>query len=270
MLGAIGTCRRIAVTAAFTAVLSVQPSCSDPVEPISFVNPLLSTVAFDGYAFAIPNWGLLVISSAPLDSSYRPASRQRIPVSIQTSGGDSEIVNLWLYACGTPPSIYACQELDLVMKNGERADSLQQVMEQIPARFLGISVSGEVAGVRVFDPAVVPRALELLRAQSGVQYAASSALFFPTTTLGTTSSLSSALTGALPIGLGAAIPGDGHLQLLTLTDTVTATYVQPDSSLLGDTIEVSSAAMLRRTGTIPSRGMRVLANQRVGGAHKLR
>lgn len=270
MLVVTVTSRRIAVTAALTAVLSVQPSCSDPVEPISLVNPPLSMLAFDGYAFAIPDWGLLVISGAPLDSSYKPASRQRIPVSIQTRGGDSETVNLWLFACGTPPSIYACQELDLVMKNGERADSLQQVMEQIPARFLGISVSGEAAGVRVFDPAVVPRALDLLRAQSNVQYAANSTLFFPATTLGTTSSLSSALTGALPIGMGAAVPGDGHLQLLTLTDTVIATYVQPDSSVLGDTIEVSSAAMLRRTGAIPSRGMRVFPSPGVGGGRNQR
>jgi hypothetical protein len=193
---------------------------------------MLSTVGFDSFSSAPGNGGLVVLSAVPADLSYRPGSRERIPVTLTSTGGDSETVRLWSYACGEAPRIYVCEELELHMRSGFRAESLRTSLDQIPARFIVVSVSGSVAGVRVFDPDDADRAIMFLRAQPGVQDVFHSILLFTTAAPSSSAANPIAdLSGAVSFDLASPVRGDRHVQARS-GDTLRASYLQPDGSRL--------------------------------------
>lgn len=211
--------------------LGILLNCSEALGPIVLVNPSLSSVTFDSFDSSVKDWGLISLTGIPADSSYRPGGRDRIPLAFTASSGDSEVVWLSPYACGNPPSVFACQDLDLVMKSGFRADSLRAAMDEIPARFISVSVTGSVAGVRVFDPDYAARAIRILRQQPSVQYAGNAALLFTTGIGGGSSNGILGLTGALPLDFASAVRSDGHIQAQS-GDTLRIAYRQPDGSQL--------------------------------------
>jgi hypothetical protein len=115
------------------------------------------------------------------------------------------------------------------MDSGYQAQQLRPVMDQIPARFILVSVSGRVAGIWVFDQARVNDAIAILARQPGVKYVGLALLF----STGAGSAVSPELEGALPLDFARAVPRDGHLQARS-GDTLTVTYAQPTGVLLSN------------------------------------
>lgn len=208
--------------------------CADPIGPIVIVNPPLAAISFDSFESSLQDWGLVVIAAVPADTTYRPGDRERVSVKLTSSRGDSEAVRMSPYFCSTGDRIEACQQLDLVMRTGYQAQSLRPVMDQIPARFLGVSVTGSVAGLRVFDPDDVSRAVALLGTQPAVEYVGRSALLF-TTLAGPFPG--AGLSGGVPMDMRLVVRGNGHVEALS-GDTLWIAYQQPDGTSLSATIVV--------------------------------
>lgn len=214
---------------ALAAVLGMGLTCAccHSLEPIVHVRPLLSVVNVDDFTSSFVDWGLVAVSGLPADTSYRLGSREQIPVSITASGGDTESVELSSLACGEPPAVYACHELELEMDSGYQAQQLRPSMDQIPARFILVSVSGRVAGIWVFDEARVNDAIAILARQPGVKYVGLALLG----AAGGGGSVSPELEGAAPLDFAPVIPRDGHLQART-GDTLTVAYDQANGTQL--------------------------------------
>jgi hypothetical protein len=219
-----------AALVAATGILGLASSCSRSTEPPVQVHPLLSAVNVDDFTSSFVDGGLVAVSGLPTDTSYRPGARDRIPVDIMSSSGDTESVELSPYACGEPPTVYACHELSLEMNSGYRAQQLRQVMDGIPARFILVSVTGQSAGIWVFDPASLDDAIRLLARQPGVRYVGRALLGGGGGSSGG-SGVSPTLAGALPLDFTRVVPRDGHLQARSGV-TLTVTYNEPNGMRL--------------------------------------
>jgi len=222
-----------AIAAAVTALTALQlgSACSRSLEPLVQVHPLLSAVNVDDFTSSFVDWGLVAVSGLPADTSYRLGARDRIPVNITSSGGDTESVELSPYVCGAPATMYACQELSLEMDSGYQAQGLRPAMDKIPARFILVSVTGQDAGIWVFDPARLNDAIGILARQRGVRYVGPASLFSVGGGSGGSGSISPELEGALPLDFLRVAPHDGHLQTRS-GDTLTVSYSQPNGTRL--------------------------------------
>ncbi len=218
---------RSAVRTLVAASGVVMFACSRSTEPIVQVHPLLTSAGVDDFTSAFVDWGLVAVSALPADTSYRPGPRDRIPVAVTSSSGDTESVGLSSIVCGQPPTLYACRQLELQMDSGYQAQQLRLAMDQIPARFTLVSVTGQVAGVWVFEPASLDNAIEILSRQPGVKHVGLALI----SSVGGGGSASPYLEGALPLDFLRVVPGDGHLQARS-GDTLTVTYDQPNGTQL--------------------------------------
>jgi hypothetical protein len=213
--------------AAVLAATALASTCARLLEPLAQVHPLLALAKIDDFTSSLVDSGLIAISALPADTSYRLGPRDRIPVAITTSGRDSEAVELSQSVCGEPPTLYACRELELQMDSGYQAQQLRPVVDQIPARFILVSVSGQVAGIWVFEPASLDDAIGILSRQRGVKYVGLALIY----SVAGGGGASPYLEGALPLDFARVVPHDGHVQARS-GDTLTVTYDQPDRTQL--------------------------------------
>jgi len=226
-----GLLKALVGAAAVLGTIGTAATCSRSLEPLVQVHPMLSTVNVDDFTSSFVDWGLVAVSGLPADTSYRLGARDQIPVNITSSGGDTESVELSPLVCGSPPTVYACQELDLEMDSGYQAQQLRPVMDQIPARFILVSVTGQDAGIWVFDPARLNDAISILARQPHVRYVGPTGIGAVAGGSGGGGSTAPDLEGALPLDFVRVVPRDGHLQARS-GDTLTVTYSQPNGTQL--------------------------------------
>lgn len=213
----------------FAAVLGI--ACAHPLSP-TYVQVPLHELRVDDFYSVLRDSGLIAVVALPTDTSYRVGAAERIRIQVTTSSGDSEAVELEKEVC--EPGPYLCTGLFVTMRDGHVANELKALLEAVPARLWGVSVSARYAGVRVFDSRDVPRAERAIRAHPGVQFVEKDILGFagdPTT------SASSRLFAAAPIDISPVVPGDHRIQVAH-GDRVWLSYAQPGGGRLENSVQV--------------------------------
>jgi hypothetical protein len=167
----------------------------------------------------------------PSDTSFRLGSHKRVPVEVETSGGDHEVINLFRVIC--PPRVrgpyFECFQYTIMMLPGHSASELAGLVAEIGDRYLGLSLSGQLASIMVFDPEDLIRHAERAREWPGVSivqlvHGASGPGGFASDPRGW-------LMSPIRVDSGSAVPGDGRLQI-GAGDTVEVRYTQPTGGLL--------------------------------------
>lgn len=205
--------------------------CASPLSP-TYIQVPLQELHVDEFYSVLRDTGLIALAALPADTSYRVGTTERIRIQVTTSSGDSETVELEKEVC--IPGPYLCTSLFVTMRDGHGANELYTLLESVPARLWGMSVSTRYAGVRVFDSRDVPRAERALRAHPGVQFVGRDLLGSagdPTT------SAYSRLFAAAPIDFSPVVRGDHRIQVAH-GDSVWLSYGQPRGGRLENAVQV--------------------------------
>lgn len=213
------------------AGLLLTVACSDLFAPDRNVHPRLQELEF-GWFTRLRHGGLLYVDGVPADLGFRLQSSQRVPIELTVSSGDRETAGLYRFYCPPRerPQGFLCFQFGIGMRDGFHASDLAGHVAALGGRFTLISVSGSFADVTLFDAdALVGAARRALRwpgvATVDLWYSGCQDTSPPWC-----ASLSR-LTVPVPVDTGAAIPGDGIMQVRS-GDTVTVSYRQPDGSAL--------------------------------------
>jgi hypothetical protein len=173
----------------------------------------------------------MYVDGYPADTAFRLKSNQRLPVEITTTSGDRETAGLRRYLC--PPRErgphFSCFDFLIVMQAGFDVRSVAGQLAAVGGRFNLVSSSGTMAGVVLFSPDDLVRHARDARSWLGVAY---TELSFPFCAEWAPGCLSlSQLAAPVPVDSGAAVPGDGIVQVRS-GDTVVVAYRQPGGQLL--------------------------------------
>lgn len=233
-------CRRAHRPRLSAAILGavVFLACADATGPSAEVTPELSVVAFDDLRTILGHGGLLWVLAFPADSSFRLARDRRVPVEVEVSSGDRETAYLYRNLCPARDGalrVYSCFNFGILMKDGHHAADVADQVAAIGGRFNLISASGWLASVTVFTPEKEVRLAERARSWPGVER---TSLSSPACLPGVPRCRPDLrLTVPLPVDTGAAVPGDGIVQLRS-GDTVTVRYLQPHGGTVGEWVRV--------------------------------
>jgi hypothetical protein len=195
---------------------------------------MLANVAVDSFFSVLRDSGLVVVTAIPIDTVSRPGSSERVRLYLRSDAGDSETIDLGPRLCGPPATAYDCTSLSILLKDGHRATDLQPVLASIPARLWLVSISGLLAGVRVFDRDRVDGAMRLLASQPAVRAVERDS---PGWTDTPPLAAFAELSGALPLDFAQPVRGDGTLQSRP-GDTLRVSYRQPDGTTLSSAMPV--------------------------------
>jgi hypothetical protein len=200
------------------------------------VMPTLRALVIDDLITSLRHGGILNIMGFPADRAFRLGPRDRVPVEVSVTSGDAEAVGLYRTFC--PPRRrtegYDCFRFSIVMLDGYHARDLADRVAALGGRFILVSATGWLGVVTLFDPHDLVRRARSARAWPGVKFTALGYWFCP---LDMPDCLSdSDLELPVPVDSGAAVPGDGIVQVRS-GDTVTVRYRQPG----GGTIEARRA-----------------------------
>jgi hypothetical protein len=219
------------------ALLGLMVACADLTGPDRVDPPRLRTLSLtdDLLATNLRDGGVFFISATPVDTSFRLPRGQRLPLSVTVSSGDEERAGLSRRHCPARERTtagYPCFKFQVFMKEGHRPLELADQVAAVGGRFY--LVSSNFAGVIMFEPELVRQARAATR-WPGVAYAA----LMGTGCLPEAPCLNSNsdLVVPMPLDFGAAIPGDGIVQVRS-GDVVTATYQQPNGGTIQATAQV--------------------------------
>jgi hypothetical protein len=205
--------------------ICLQASCSSPQEPrLEALHPDLTSVAVDNFYSVLSDSGIIVVRAAPQDTAFRLGINQRVTVSVVTTSGDSETVELAPDLC--PPEPHQCSSIAVTMNSGGDVRSLRGAIENVGARLRSASPSGLFGAAWVLEPAHFASALQAIASLPGVQTAE------PDNVGGITGPDYSAMSGGLPMDRAQVhVRGDHHLQFAP-GDTITVSYRLSSGQLL--------------------------------------
>lgn len=206
-------------------------ACSDPLSPRDIEHPELRSVTIDDARSRLVSAGVLTVIAFPADTSFRLRSHQRVPIELVTSAGDRESIRLFRLVC--PARVrgpyFECFRYDVLMKAGHDAREVAEFVNQLNDRLLGISASGQLASITVFDPEdQIPHA-ERARSWPGV-----GTVQLPQGGSGPGGYASDPrgwLMAPIRVDFATVAPHDGVLQVHT-GDTVQVWYAQPSGATL--------------------------------------
>jgi hypothetical protein len=181
--------------------------------------------------------GLLFMEALPADTAYRLPSGRRVPVDVHVSSGDREVLQLFRLRC--PPresGTFNCFKFWFVMDEGHHAHEVAGHVAAIGGRFESISISGVMGSVVLFSPEGLVRQARAARSWPGVWRTNLSFLECQSWAPAECGSRAW-LAAPMPVDTGAAIPGDGILQVRP-GDTVRLVYTQPSGGVLEYTLQV--------------------------------
>ena len=197
--------------------------------PLTFMEERLDSLWVEPVYSDVRDSGLLVAMATPADTSFRLPSNARLKLQLTTSGGDSEEWAFWPYMCGNRD----CSAVTITMNDGYDVTSLQSFFFSIPSRLWSVSVTGRIGGLRLFDPARMATALDLISRQSTVQVVEADQIG----TGGFATLPRWHVLSAIPIDFRTPRHNDGVLQVAS-AQTIELRYVQPDSSFLSITMVI--------------------------------
>lgn len=226
------------VTLGLAAGLAVTAACADLLGPDRLVTPQLQEIWIPPYFM---DAGIMYVEGYPADTMFRLESGQRVPVEITVSSGDSEATGLYRRLC--PPRErgpgYDCFEFELHMRDGYFAQDLADHVAEMGGRFFTFWDGGRYAAVELFSPDDLVGRARRARSLNGVE---STDLVWDQGSIDgepLSHRFRSLLRVPLPVDIGAAVPGDGIVQVRR-GDTVAVVYRQP-----------SGGGVLRARETVP-------------------
>jgi hypothetical protein len=231
---------RHAAGGAVVLVLVAGAACSDPTGPVQHVSPWLRTFWLD-YS-TLRHGGFLTIEAVPQNPEFRLGANQRVPVEVTVSSGDRETVELYRMTCPDRERgwKYNCFRFLVWMHEGHVAHDLEEHVAAIGGRMWVMGSSGRLAAIVVFEPGVVLRHAMDARSWPGVQLVETSlpvcnhAVEHGPHSCPPNISL---LSRPLPVDTGAAVPGDGIVQVRS-GDVIVVSHRQPSGAMLRDSIGV--------------------------------
>ncbi len=207
--------------------------CTGIFSPRRDVHPALQQLTFDDLFSNLRTGGLVYVEGVPADAAFRLEVGRRVPIEVTASSGDREAVGLYRRYCPFTDRIqfghFDCFRFVIYMQIGTDARTLARQVAAIGGRFDLISATGGIGGVTLFAPDGLIQSARSARSWPGVAHVTlSSEMCAPSTPA---CPGWSALELPLPVDTGAAVQGDGVLQVRP-GDTLVASYRQPSGALL--------------------------------------
>ncbi len=213
--------------------LALTAACSDIFGPKQAANPELQQLIVDDLFTNLREGGLIYIDGLPASTGFRLKSGQRVPVEVAVSSGDRENAGLYRQFCPFTDRVqfghFDCFRFTIYMQMGLDVRTLAGRVTAMKGRYDLISATGWIGGVTLFSPEDLVAHARSARSWPGVAFVRLSSVACAPGSLACGSS--SALEVPLPVDTGAAVLGDGILQVRS-GDIVVVSYHQPSGSTL--------------------------------------
>jgi hypothetical protein len=214
--------------------------CVDLFGPGSRLHPELASLSLQRYVGVVPSDGIITLTAYPVDETLRLGHGQRVPVVVQSSGGDLEQALLWRRDC--PPRErgpgFFCFQFVVYMRDGHQVSEVADEARRLGAR---VTLSF-IRGNNEVWASSKSSTVYFFTEESPVAYARKAhswpGVWFAVLSSGGCQEFSSPNCGSrawmfvpVPADTGAAVPWDGVVQFRS-GDTISAVYDQPSGGRL--------------------------------------
>lgn len=219
--------RRAQICRYVALALLAGTGCNEPTGPaLSVINPQLGGLNATEWSVN-GREGFLAVVSGTIDPWFEFQDHERVEMDVSSSGGDREELLVRSFNCDRKRILF-CNRILIGLRDGYHADSLRSRLPGIDGRLTGISPDGLVAGVVTFS-GNWDAAVRTIKSWPGVRIAEKMGVYFTTGAYVRTPF--STLGVNVPFDPGSPIPGNRRLEVQH-GDTLTASYRQPDGSVL--------------------------------------
>lgn len=209
--------------------------CSEPSGPGEGapVMPELTDLSASYEDTGLPHGGVLIIEGAPADTSFRLKRAQRAPVEIEVTSGDREEVGLYRRLCAPRERDWPfhCFSFLALTREGTHVTDLADDVAANRGRLTTVIATGDGGVIKVLDPEDLLRTARRAESWPGVQPVSLNYLACVESTPVCLAGVGSRLHLPVPVDTGAAVPGDGIVQIRP-GDTITVTYRHPGGGRL--------------------------------------
>lgn len=210
------------------AIVTYGLACGSPAAPAereTAVRPALQFLEFQ--RGRMRDGGIVFVEMAPIDTSFRLAPGEYLPITVTSRAGESEEVRLRPEVCGLETGqSYVCNFFSLSVLSGHDVREIEADLQRLNARLTLVAPIPTYGSAYAFGDwngtMAAARRLPNVTNVDVVRLQVSGPVFIP---------FPARLAGAAPFSRSAPIPGDGTVAALS-SDTLVISYVQPNGSSL--------------------------------------